>query len=217
MKKSLQNILLTWPKSIIRDIDFYILLPGSANARYSIIKRTLKSGAIIQLKKGYYLIEKPYQKAAPSLYEIAQLLYGPSYISLESALSFHQWIPEATYTITSVTVKRSNEFITPLGKFSYKAIPPKLFYLGVERIESKEGIFLLATPWRALADYLYITKKNLQKFNQLNLDLRIEINSLLTSDRRLLLELAKYYPNAGVRKSLKSLLKEFDTEWRSQS
>lgn len=211
MKKTLENILLTWPKSTIRDVDFEILLPGTANSRYSIIKRAVKTEKMTRLKKGLYLINKPFQKVTPNLFEMAQLLYGPSYISLASALSYHQWIPEATYRITSVSIKRSTEFKTTLARFSFQAIPKKLFYLGVERIETNGAIFLLASPWKALADYLYMSKKILRTFHDLESDLRIETNSLLTSDRDLLVELTKHYPNAKVRKCLKSIHKEFNS------
>lgn len=211
MNNKLQNILLTWPKVVIRDVDLLIELPGSNNARYSIIKRALKSGKLLLLKKGLYLIPKPYQKYPPNLFEIAQVLYGPSYISLESALSFHSWIPEGVYTTTSVSTKRSINFDTPLGYFTFKAIPPKLFYLGVERIEYQEHIMLVASPWKALADYIYIRKKTYNKINELTLDLRIEIDSLLTADKSILVQLTKLYPSKRVRQYLNSLLKEVNT------
>jgi hypothetical protein len=63
--------------------------------------------------------------------EIANPLYGPSYISLEYALSYYGLIPERVESITSVTTKRSKKFITPLGSFSYEHIPLKAYPIGI--------------------------------------------------------------------------------------
>jgi hypothetical protein len=205
-KNDLQNILLTWPKAFINDTDLLILLNCSPNARYSLIKRAMQSGWLIQLKKGFYLIGKPYKASHPNLFEIAPLLYGPSYISLESALSYHQWIPEAVYTTTCATIQRAKRFKTAVGLFSFMRVPTPHFYLGVDRIESTNGIFLLASPWRALADYVYIYKKLWGKRSDMALDLRIESDSLLTSDEALLKELSEKYPSVRVRAQLKILL-----------
>jgi hypothetical protein len=208
MKRELQNLLFTWPKVYIRDTDIAILVKKSLDARYNLIKRAVKDGLIIQLKKGFYFIKNPYRKEIPNLFEIAQLLYGPSYISLESALSYHQWIPEAVYTITSVSTKRARQFDTSLAVFSFMRVPEELFHLGVERVESKRDIFLMASPWRALADYLYVYRKSWKKLIDISLDLRIESETLRNSDKNILKELAKLYPSTRVRKQLATFLKE---------
>ncbi|HSW71384.1 MAG TPA: hypothetical protein VLH77_05335 [Gammaproteobacteria bacterium] len=71
----------------------------------------------------------------PHPFELAQYIYGPSYISLESALSFHKLIPETVYTVTSTTVKRSREFQTPLGVYSFLHLPPENFYVEVWSVD----------------------------------------------------------------------------------
>ena len=57
-----------------------------------------------------------------------------------------------------MTTRRSKTFETPFGYFSYAHTPPDSFYLEVSRIEQSQAIFLLAEPWKALADYLYSHK-----------------------------------------------------------
>src|SRR5436853_3627489 len=91
----LQKILISWPQHCIKDVDFINLFSNiSSDARYGLLKRAIKNHWLMKLKRGLYLIQAPFTTSIPNLYEIAQVLYGPSHISLESALSFHQWIPE---------------------------------------------------------------------------------------------------------------------------
>src|SRR5436853_3744255 len=108
MKEILRNYLMLQSKPYIQENDLIIALESAKeNSRYSLIKRAKKSGWITPLKKGFYIINKPFTKEKPNLFEIAGLLYGPSHISFLSALSYHHWIPKAEYTITSVTALRN--------------------------------------------------------------------------------------------------------------
>ena len=88
--------------------------------------------------------------------ELAQRIYGPSYVSLETALSHHGWIPEAVQAITSVALGRSRTFNTPVGLFSFTRVPQGRFLSGVRRASvGGGGAFFLATPLKALADHVY--------------------------------------------------------------
>ncbi|NJN33028.1 MAG: hypothetical protein HC817_01010 [Saprospiraceae bacterium] len=58
----------------------------------------------------------------------ANRIYSPSYISMETALSFHQLIPEGVFSVTSVTTSKTQSFTTPIGVLQYQHIKPKLFY-----------------------------------------------------------------------------------------
>lgn len=111
-----ENLLLNWPLPTIRDVDITSAFFDSASKRYGAVNRALKNGILIQLRRGLYLIGKPFKNLIPSNFQIAHSIYGPSYISFESALFYHQWIPEAVYTTTCATAKRTNEFDTPLSK-----------------------------------------------------------------------------------------------------
>src|SRR3989344_3140001 len=111
----LVQLLLKWPKVVIRDQDLAAELPGDDQSRYDLVGRALKDKLLARLKRGVYCILPPYQKYLPNTFEIAQILYGPSYISLESALSHHGLIPEAVYATTSACMKRSQTIETFLG------------------------------------------------------------------------------------------------------
>lgn len=217
MSNELDKILLSWKKPYIKDTDLEILLPVTANARYGLVKRALKKGRLTQLKRGLYQIHNPYQQIKPSLFEIAQLIYGPSYISLLSALSYHQWIPEAVYTTTSVTPKRSNYFETPIGDFSFSTCPVSNFYVGVERVEritesNSSSVYLMATPWKALADYYYVYKPDWKSSADIEMDLRIDVETLATEEKGILKAISMHYNSPRVRTFFGDLRKDLEHE-----
>ena len=141
--------------------------------------------------------------------ELAPLIYGPSYVSLESALQFHGWIPEAVRVTTSITVKKSKEFETPLGLFTYHHIPLRAFSMGVNQIHQNESVLLIADPWKAIADLIYIQKRSWKNSRELCDDLRIEKESIQTADQNTLKFLSDYYPNTRTKKELKRLVDEY--------
>jgi hypothetical protein len=139
---------------------------------------------------------------------LASSIYGPSFISLESALSYHGWLPEAVYTITSASIKRAKEFKTPVGIFSYKRVPVENFYTGVNRIETSKSVFFIATPWRAFADFIYTTRRSWKEIFDLELDLRIDMRTIMGSDMKMLELLSRSYPSCRVRAELKKFMKQ---------
>jgi len=126
-------------------------LSGYANPRDK-VTRLLRRGDIIRVKKGLYVFGEALRRRPFSREVLANLIYGPSFISLDSALSFHGMIPERVDTVTSVTTKRPKAFITPVGSFIYRRTPRAYFHLGMDRVEGGDVAFLIAVPERALAD-----------------------------------------------------------------
>jgi hypothetical protein len=122
----------------------------------ALLKRAVGSQEVERIHRGLYVLNNRYLQRPIDPLELAQRIHGPSYISLETALSYHGWIPEAVHAITSVSLARSRTFGTPLGLFSYTRVPQLEFFAGVCRISGETGgSFLLATPLKALADYVY--------------------------------------------------------------
>jgi hypothetical protein len=196
------------PKDLFSAQDLKVLIKGSADSRYGIVKRAVAAGKLIQVKKGLYCLAKKYQRKGVNLYELSRMLYGPSYISFESALSYHQWIPEAVYTLTGACAKRAKSFSTPLGEFSYTRLPSANFYMGVERVVSENGVFFMAAPFRALADYVYANKKNWTDTGPLVKDLRIEPETLRKADISLLGQLSAFYRNKRTEKFIRAIKRE---------
>ena len=112
--------------AINEEIDYLFLQDKLKTYAYPRDKITslLKSGALIGVKKGIYIFGENLALRAYCKETLANLIYGPSAISLEYALSFYGMIPERVETITSITNKRDKTFNTPVGNFTYKYINP---------------------------------------------------------------------------------------------
>lgn len=89
------------------------------------------------------------------LFFAANELYSPSYVSLESALSWYGFIPEGVFQVTSCSSRKTQSFETPLGVFSYRHIKPALF-LGYQLEEWGNHRFTIAEPEKTVIDYLYL-------------------------------------------------------------
>ncbi len=205
MKKKLYQILIAWPKNYITDVDLSLVIDGSDASRYGIINRAIKQGFLIHIRRGLYVISLPERRGRVDLFELSQMIYGPSFVSLESALLYHNVIPEGVYDITSVTTNRSIEFKTPIGLFSFRRIPKIHFLLGVERIEQNAISYFMAKPWRAIADLIYLNKKDWSNLNSMCEDMRIDEEFFLKKNNSLLMDLADKYPNRRTRQILMNL------------
>ncbi|RPI19639.1 MAG: hypothetical protein EHM58_01150 [Ignavibacteriae bacterium] len=106
-----------------------------------------------------------------TLFYIANKIYGPSYISLESALSYYNLIPEAVYLLTSVCTRRTYNFDTTLGSFSYRQIKKNLFF-GYINISFNNYSFKIAEPEKAVIDYMYLNSHidNINHFIELRIN-----------------------------------------------
>jgi hypothetical protein len=114
-----------------------------------------RKGYLIRLRNGHYaLAERKITEL--TLFQIANLLYGPSYVSLETALSYHGIIPEAVVLIQSVATPKTYRVSTPLGEFQYRSLQPRL-YLGYQLIPQAQGPAIrMANPEKAILDFLYL-------------------------------------------------------------
>ena len=144
----------------------------------------VKEGKLIRLKRGWFCVNPKYSKKSINHGVVANVLYeGPSYVSIESALSYYGLIPERTMGMTSVVTGRSKTFRTPIGWFSYKSIPEDLFPIGVRSVDG----YLMASPEKALCDYLY-TRKDLRIYSPKTLasyleeDVRFDFDSFANHD-----------------------------------
>lgn len=121
------------------------------------IDRWVKSGRIFKLRRGVYMLKKPYVGFAAHPFAVANVLKKASYVSLQSALARYNMIPEDVPVTTSITTGRPEEVETPIGRFQFRHVAPRLFY-GFTEIEiSLNQRALLATPQKALVDLLYLT------------------------------------------------------------
>ncbi|NBX93806.1 MAG: hypothetical protein EB078_01330 [Proteobacteria bacterium] len=203
MSNIILNLRGLLPTDVFTDTEVANLVEGTPNRRYGLVKRAIVRGDLIQLRRGVYCLGRIYQREALDQFGLAQKIYAPAYVSLESALSHHGWIPEAVYTVTSVCLKRSKTFQTPVGNFSFTRIP-KFNFIGVERVQTGRMVHLMATPTKALADYIVAHKIELAP-KELKESLRIENGFWEKLSYKLLKEIGAAYGNTRLRKFLRAL------------
>lgn len=123
---------------------------------YKKVQRLEKNKILKKLIKGKYL----FLLKLTGDFTIANFLYQPSYVSMESALSFYSIITGFPYQITSITIKKPKEFTVDKKDYSYSQISTNLFW-GWEKKED----FLIATPEKALLDYAYFAQRGLRSLD----------------------------------------------------
>jgi hypothetical protein len=117
------------------------------------ISSLLRQKAIIRVKKGIYVFGPKHVRRPFSREILANMIYGPSCISLDFALHYHGLIPERVEAVTSVTTGRGRRFFTPVGLFIYRPIASGAFPVGIDQVQLDGGrSFLIAVPEKALAD-----------------------------------------------------------------
>jgi predicted transcriptional regulator of viral defense system len=113
-----------------------------------------RKGYIEHIKRGFYRFHD--QKLTEGLsFLIANKIYTPSYISLETALWFYGLIPEATFTVSSVSTQNTTTLETSAGSFSYRHINNNLFF-AYKLILKNDYIVAIASLEKAVLDYLYL-------------------------------------------------------------
>lgn len=158
---------------------------------YKKVQRLGKKKIVQRLIKGKYR----FLLSAVSDYTIANYLYQPSYVSLETALSFYGIITGFPYKIRSITVRKAKSFNVDGKKFQFSQISPNLFW-GWEKKED----FLIAEPEKALLDYLYFGLKGLGSVDWEELELA-EIN------KKKLFSYAKRFSNQKILEAITDGLK----------
>jgi len=151
----------------------------------------LRKEYIIRIRKGLYIFGQEWRRVLFAPEPLANLVYGPSAISIDYALSWYGLIPEHVTTITSIATGRSREFNTPAGRFSYTQLSVKRFSVGLSRHDSPGGPFIMAEPVKALADKVWTDSRfkptSLSSYSDyLFADLRIDEDALapvVLSDR----------------------------------
>ncbi|HCJ65820.1 MAG TPA: hypothetical protein DHV62_00460 [Elusimicrobia bacterium] len=137
----------------------------------------------------------------PNQYLIANRVYEPSYISLDTALSFYGIIPETIYTVTSATTKATREFKINGINFAYCRIK-KSVYTGYKPIKHLNETVLIAEAEKALADYLYFVdlKKRQLGYERLNLE---------NIRKKKLIRFAKLFNRPRILNLIKQIYAEF--------
>jgi len=158
-------------------------------------------GYLKKIIKGYYIFSD-LQVDENVLFEIANRIYAPSYVSFEMALAYYGMIPESIYGVTSASTRKTMNFKTPLGEFSYRTIRPKL-YFGFDYLLVSGKYCKIASPEKALLDYVYIHNEvnSVDDFAQMRIDREIFLKKV---NRKKLESYAVIYGKKSLNKRLKA-------------
>lgn len=192
------------------------LAPVEKNKTYLkvIFSRYAKSGKLFRLKKGFYVtksyVDESQKNGSFSSYLefLANVLYRPSYLSLDYILYQHNLITELPVNYTLVTSNKTACFMNKLGRFFYRTIKKDLF-CGFKITTEGNFTILKATKAKALFDFLYL-RKNLLIDKRAVEELRLNLNTLTVKDIN---ELKKYVNLEGSRK-MESIFKSLIQLWK---
>lgn len=177
------------------------LLEDYVNPR-AFLSRLVKTGELIRLKNGFYVVAEKIKKEPVPYPQIANLLYGPSYLSFEWALSFYGLIPEGVYVITSTSTVKSKSYKTPIGTFDYHSLSQDRYAIGIDQQTNAAGNFLIATPEKALADLVHAKTRDVETAKEMLVDLiearRIDEENLKQFNKTHLWDIAESYRSQPV-------------------
>ncbi len=177
------------------------------------LTKLLNAGALIRVKKGLYVFGPLFQRGPISKEVLANLIYGPSYISLEWALQHYRMLPEAVVEVTSVTTKPAKIFTSPIGRFSYAHCHAKNYPMGIVQVEFSEyQRALMATPEKAACDLLVIRRGKVNSLRELTAilleDYRFEPGDLIALDIAKIQRIYLDYPHSSIEYFIKYLTRK---------
>jgi hypothetical protein len=173
------------------------------------ISELLRQGMLLTLRRGLYMVSPKMSDTQPSPWIIANHLYGPSYVSLQSALAFYGMIPERSYETSSVALKVARSYQNDMGRFSYQRVPLPYYSFGLKSISlGSTQSALMASPEKAICDLIVLTpyvnlrsKKNTLTY--LLDDLRMDEDSLKKLNLPLI---SSWLDDAPKKESLQTLI-----------
>lgn len=136
-----------------------LLLSGKMDERQVRLQlsRWVKSGRLVQIRRGLYTLGIPWRKVEPHPFLVANRHSPGSYVSLQSALAWHGTIPEQVHIITSVGPGRPETTTTPVGTYKIQHIAdPLCFGFSLTEVAPRQSAFI-ASPEKALLDLVYLT------------------------------------------------------------
>jgi hypothetical protein len=197
---------------LLSDAQLARLFGGSPQRRHNLVNRAMKAGELVRLRRGSYVLDSRFRSYPAHPFTLAQAFMPGSYVSFETALAFHGWIPEAVRTTASVTPgRKSMAYEHPrFGSFSFHplAILPGYFLELVERLQITGQTMLVAEPLRALMDLVCLRKVEWQGIGWLVEGLRVDYEHLRTVNGAEIKALDAVYRHKRVKSFLHALARE---------
>lgn len=183
--------------SVVSTLDFQRLMGARQKAAQELLGRYVRKGVLMKLRNGLYAVSRN----PPSAYRISNALYSPSYVSFESALSYHGLIPETVYAVTAATPKTTREFTVNGTPYIHHHIRKDAF-TGYMPIKIRGETIMMAEPEKALMDQLYFARLGRKTVpDRLNLD---------GISRKKVRALVKVYGNGKFKRFVEDVVRRAD-------
>lgn len=173
------------------------------------ISELIQRGDLIALRRGLYIPGPDLDLSVPDRFVIANHLRGPSYVSLETALSYWNAIPERVYEISSITLQSTHTYDTPIGRFTYRHARAPYYAFGLTQATiTPRQVAVIATVEKAICDKIIFTpgvnlRSRSQTLDFLIEDLRIDEEILSGLDTE---QISSWIPDAQKQTSLQMLV-----------
>lgn len=189
-------------------------IEGSEQRRYGLVNRSIKTGELLRVQRGSYLLNNRFRDYRYHPFALAQALVPGSYVSFETALAYHGWIPEAVHITASVTPGRKSKRyeLKKMGNYSFHplAIQPGYFLECVNRHQLDGQTMLIAKPCRALMDIICLRKLDWQGIGWLTDGLRVDLELLRAISGKDIHILQFVYKHKRVKSFLSALSRELE-------
>lgn len=174
----------------------------------------MKSAGLIEpIKKGLYIVGSAIRSERVESALLANHILGPSYVSMDSALSHYGLIPERVFSVTSMTTKASRKFETNFSLFTYTNLPLPYYAFGLTMFSfSKDQKAVIAKPEKALCDKIATTaginlRSQSAARDYIFGNLRMEESEVAKFDTKIM---STWTEDAPKRDSLEMLIKMID-------
>ena len=176
------------------------------------LTRWQANGLVIKLRRGVFILNPNDRKILPSRTYLANQFYGPSYVSLEYALNYYSFIPEAVTDLTSVTTRKTLRIENKLGTFTYQHLKKNVF-AGFKMIKDDVKLtFFMAEPEKAVVDFCYLNLNRFRKDYQSVFIESYRFQNLETLKIKKLKNFAKIYNSRKLLQVIEALSKIINKE-----
>lgn len=204
-----------WAGRVLSQTQLARLLDGTAQRRYNLVNRALRHGELLQLRRGLFLLAPHLQNKTPHPFVLAQALQPGSYISFETALGFHGWIPESVPVTLSVLPGRRRLELghATLGMFRFYPLALRQGYMleAVDRHGFSGQTALVAQPLRALLDIVCQRKLEAGSISALTQSMRIDTELLRQTPPATWQALQRVYAHKRMAHAIQTLQQQVTT------
>ncbi|MCX6179011.1 MAG: hypothetical protein NT163_06570 [Chlorobiales bacterium] len=201
-----------WADRVVTEGQLARILDGTPQRRYNLVNRALHRGELLHLRRGLYLLSSAKRDRKVHPFVLAQSLLPGSYVSFETALSFHGWIPESTPVTMGVTpgIRRQAMDVKEFGLFRFYplALCAGYFLESVDRQVFVGQSALVAQPLRALLDIVCLRKVDVSGIMAFIESMRIDADLLAQIEDEELQRMLFVYKHKRVSSCILALQRE---------